>query len=141
MLKVGMALLALAAAPASAAELPADLTKALRDFDRAHFESNIPLLSRLTSDQYMILNSNISLENKQQFLADFRLPGFRIDPYGRTQEVNTAWGDAAVTAGIVNLRWTQDGRHQTRSLRYVDTWRKRRGRWEVTFTQVTLAAP
>lgn len=131
------ALLLLAGATSSAHELPADLKAALKDFDRAHFESDIPTLERLTSANYQLLNSNISLENKREFVADFRLPGFKIEPYEREQEENAAWSDAAVTAGVVLLHWTQDGVRQARRLRYVDVWRRRAGRWQVTFTQVT----
>jgi hypothetical protein len=131
------ALLLLAGASSGAHEIPADLKAALRDFDRAHCESDIPTLERLTSANYQVLNSNISRENKREFLADFRLPGFKIDPYERQQEDNVAWNDAAVTAGVVLLNWTQDGVHQARRLRYVDVWRRHAGRWQVTFTQVT----
>ena len=137
---VAIALAALAGA-ASAGDLPPDLAKALKDYDRAHWEFDIPRLTQLTSEGYMVLNSNISLENKAQFLADYKLPGFKIDPYVRVEEANTAWKDAAVTAGIVHLSWTQDGKHNVRWLRYVDVWRKRQGRWQATYTQVTLAEP
>ena len=125
--------------PAAGADLPADLAEALKAFDRAHYESDIGSLIRLTSESYMIVNSDRSLEDKQQFLADFGLPGFKIDPYVRTQESNSVWPDAAVTAGVVALGWTQDGQHHTRRLRYVDIWRKQDGRWQATFTQVTQA--
>lgn len=128
------------ALPALGADLPADLAEALQAFDRAHYESDMATLIRLTSERYMIVNSDGSLEDKQQFLADFNLPGFKIDPYVRTQETNSVWPDAAVTIGVVKLGWTQDGRHQTRLLRYVDVWRKQDGNWRVTFTQVTPAA-
>jgi hypothetical protein len=139
MIKPVAALLLLVATPALASELPPDLAQALQAFDRAHFRSDIPVLTRLTSENYMILNSNISLENKAQFLADFRLPGFTIAPYSRTDELNRAWRDAAVTAGVVNLSWTQSGERHTRRLRYIDIWRKHNGHWQVTFTQVTRA--
>lgn len=127
------------ALPTVGAELPPDLAQALTEFDRAHFESDIGSLTRLTSETYMVLNSDLSLEDKKQFLADFALPGFKIAPYARLQESNSVWPDAAVTTGLVKLGWTQDGRHQTRLLRYVDVWRKQDGSWRATFTQVTPA--
>lgn len=134
------ALLVFGGAPTFADVLPSDLARALRHFDCAHYQSDIAALERLTSPDYMVLNSSISLENKQQFLADFNLPGFKIDPYKRQEQKNEVWADAAVTAGTVMLVWTQDGRHQSRRLRYVDVWRKQNGRWQVTFTQVTRVA-
>jgi hypothetical protein len=133
------AIFVLGAVPASAGNLPPNLEKALKSFDQAYYQSDVPLLAHLASNGYMVLNSNLFLENKRQFLADFALPGFRIDPYVRREQMNSVWKDAAVTAGVVNLGWTQDGKHQTRLLRYVDIWQKRDGRWQVTFTQVTRA--
>ena len=43
------------------------------------------------------------MENKQQFLADFSLPGFKIDPYVVEQPVEKMWGNAAVIGGLVHL--------------------------------------
>lgn len=139
MMKLLIIVFAVCATRALAGALPPDLSKALRDFDRAHYQSDIPMLTQLTDDEYTVLNSNISLENKTQFLADFRLPGFKIDPYTRRDEVNRVWKDSAVTAGVVNLSWAQDGHHHSRLLRYIDVWRNEHGRWKATFTQVTRA--
>ena len=80
-MKLAVAVLVLSAAPALAAELPPDLAKAVRDYDQAQFHNDIATLEHLVADDYMLVNSNATVENKQQFLADFKLPGFRIDPY------------------------------------------------------------
>ena len=85
----------------------------------------------------MLVNSDASVENKEQFLADFRLPGFKIDPYTREQSINKVWESGAVTSGVVHLSWTQDGSKHTRVLRYADVWVKKNGQWLVVFSQVT----
>ena len=121
----------------AADELPPDLASALSSYDRAHYESDLARLDSLVTDDYVLVNSDASVENKEQFLADFRLPGFKIEPYVREQSINKVWSDGAVTAAIVRLSWTQDGSRHTRALRYADVWMKKNGRWRVTFTQVT----
>ena len=136
-MKLAAAILALSAAPALAAELPPDLAKAVRDYDRAQIHNDIPTLERLVADDYVLVNSNATVENKQQFLADFSLPGFKIDPYVVEQPVEKMWGNAAVIGGLVHLSWTQDGKHQTRLLRVAYVWAKRGGRWQATYAQVT----
>jgi ketosteroid isomerase-like protein len=123
----------------AADELPPDLAAALSSFDRAHFQSDLPRLSELVTDDYVLVNSDASVENKEQFLADFRLPGFRIEPYAREQSVNKVWDGGAVTSAVVHLNWTQDGSKHTRVLRYADVWVKKNGQWRVIFTQVTRA--
>jgi ketosteroid isomerase-like protein len=136
-MKLAAAILVLSAAPALAVELPPDLAKAVKDYDRAQIHNDIPTLERLVADDYVLVNSNATVENKQQFLADFSLPGFKIDPYVVEQPVEKMWGNAAVTGGLVHLSWTQDGKHQRRLLRVAYVWAKRNGHWQATYTQVT----
>jgi ketosteroid isomerase-like protein len=136
-MKLAAAILVLSAAPALAVELPPDLAKAVQDYDRAQIHNDIPTLERLVADDYVLVNSNATVENKQQFLADFSLPGFKIDPYVVEQPVEKMWGNAAVIGGLVHLSWTQDGKHQTRLLRVAYVWAKRNGHWQATYTQVT----
>lgn len=130
-------LLALRAAPALAAELPADLAKAMKEYDQAQIHNDIPTLERLITDDFVLVNSDSTLQNKQEFLDDFRRPGFKIDPYILQQPVRKVLGDAAVVAGLMRLGWTQDGKHQTRRLRIAYVWAKRDGRWRVTYVQLT----
>ena len=74
-------------------------------------------------------------------LADFNLPGFKIDPYVLEQPVVRVWGDGAVVGGVVHLGWTQDGKHQSRVLRVAHVWAKRGDHWEATYTQLTRVPP
>jgi len=136
-MKLAAAILVLSAVPALAVELPPDLAKAVQDYDRAQIHNDILTLERLVADDYVLVNSNATVENKQQFLADFSLPGFKIDPYVVEQPVEKVWDNAAVIGGLVHLSWTQDGRHQTRLLRVAYIWAKRDGRWQATYAQVT----
>jgi ketosteroid isomerase-like protein len=135
--KIATAILLLSAVPALAVELPPDLAKAVKDYDRAQVHNDILTLKRLVADDYVLVNSNATVENKQQFLADFSLPGFKIDPYVVEQPVEKVWGNAAVIGGLVHLSWTQDGKHQTRLLRVAYVWVKRDGHWQATYSQVT----
>jgi hypothetical protein len=132
-----VALLAAGAVPTIAAPLPPDLARAAKDYDRANTESDTATLERLFADEYMLVNSDASVENKQQAIADFRVPGFKIDPYVMTQPVEMAWDNGAVISGVVQLGWTQDGKHQQRLIRVAHVWAKRRGVWQMTYTQVT----
>jgi hypothetical protein len=138
-MKLAATILVLSAVPALAVELPPDLAKAVKDYDRAQIHNDILTLKRLVADDYMLVNSNATVENKQQFLADFNLPGFKIDPYVVEQPVQKVWGNAAVIGGLVHLSWTQDGKHQTRLLRVAYIWAKRNGHWQATYAQVTRA--
>jgi hypothetical protein len=82
------------------------------------------------------VNSNASVENKAQFLADFNLPGFKIDPCVIEQPVQKVWGNAAVMGGLVRLSWTQDGNIRHACCAWPRSGRNA-SRWRATYTQVT----
>jgi hypothetical protein len=124
-------------APAFAMELPQDLAQAVKDYDQAQFNNDIPELTRRVSDDYVLVNSDATVENKQKVLADHSRPGFKIDPYVVEQPVGKVWDNAAVIGGLAQLSWMQDGRRQTRPVRIAHVWAKRNGRWQITYTQVT----
>jgi hypothetical protein len=126
-------------APAFDVDLPPELAKAVKDYDQAQFNNDIPELNRLVSDDYVLVNSDATVEDKQKVLADHGLPGFRIDPYVLEQPVEKVWDNAAVIGGLAHLSWMQDGKRQTRLVRIAHVWAKRDGRWQTTYTQVTRA--
>lgn len=136
-MKLAIAILVLAAAPAFAVELPPDLAKAVNDYHQAHFNNDIPELERLVGDDYVLVNSDATVEDKHKVLADHSLPGFRTDPYVVEQAVNQVWDSAAVTSGLVRLSWTLDGKHHERVVRMAHVWAKRNGQWQAMYTQVT----
>jgi hypothetical protein len=42
-----------------------------------------------------------------------------------------------VTGGLLHLGWTQDGKHQQRTVRIAHVWAKSGARWQIVFTQLT----
>lgn len=126
-----------AESPTGAVELPPDLAKAVNAYDQATLRNDIATLGELVTDDYVLVNSDTSLQDKQSYLDDFRRPGFKVDPYVMEQPVHKVLGDAAVTGGVFRLGWTQDGMHQSRMLRVAHVWVRDNGRWRITYTQLT----
>jgi ketosteroid isomerase-like protein len=124
------------AAP-SPAELPPDLARAVKDCDAAQLSNDVAALAGLVADDFLLVNSDSSLQDKKSFLGDFQRPGFRIDPLVVEQPMQKVLGDAAIVGGLLHLGWTQDGKHETRLLRIAWVWRKREGRWQATYAQLT----
>ncbi len=54
-----------------------------------------------------------------------------------TRTTEMAWDNGAVISGVVQLSWTQEGKHQQRVIRVAHVWAKRNGKWQMTYTQVT----
>jgi ketosteroid isomerase-like protein len=116
---------------------PPDLAKAIRDYDQATFRKDTVALGDLVTDDYLLVNSDSTLQDKQSYLADFTVPGFKLDPYVMEEPVLKMWGDTALTAGRLHLAWTQDGKRQNRLVRIAHLWAKDDGRWRLTYSQLT----
>lgn len=124
-------------APIQSAELPADLASAVKAYDQATLRNDIETLARLVAEDYLLVNSDSSLQDKQSYLDDFKVPGFKVDPYVVEQPVHKVWGDTALTGGLLHLGWTLDGEHHRRVLRVAHVWTRSGGHWRMTYTQLT----
>jgi ketosteroid isomerase-like protein len=119
------------------AELPVDLTKAIQDYQQAQVQNDVVTLDHLVTDDFVLVNSDSSVQNKKSFLEDFNKPGFKMEPYVLQEKVEKVWDNAAVVGGVMLLKWTQDGKQQSRKLRIVYVWAKKDGHWQTTYAQLT----
>jgi ketosteroid isomerase-like protein len=122
---------------AAADSWPTDLAQAIENYDRATVSNDVAALANLVADDYVLVNSDSSLQDKQSYLEDFKVPGFKLDPYELQQQVHKVWGDAALLAGVVRLSWTLKGEHHERLLRIAHVWTRHNGRWRIAYTQLT----
>jgi ketosteroid isomerase-like protein len=120
---------------ANAAE--SDLDAAVRAYDEATVRNDVATLAQLVADDYMLVNSDSSLQDKQSYLQDFKVPGFKLDPYVLEQPARRDWGTTALVTGVMNLSWMLEGQRHFRRLRVVHVWRKHEGRWRLAYTQLT----
>ena len=133
-----LSLAAAVTAPAGASEtLPADLARAVDAYNQATTHNDTKTLAALVTDDYVLVNSDASVQDKASYLKDFAAPGFKVDPYEVEPLAYQVRGDAALTAWTFKLRWTQDGRPQTRRLRIAHFWVNQAGRWRIAYTQLT----
>jgi len=122
---------------ANAAELPADLLKAVKDYDEAQIHGDKAELQRLVADDYTLVNSSGRVQTKAELITDYTTPGYKIEPFEILQPVEKVWSDGAVMGGVVNLRGTDGGKPFSVTLRFADIWAKRNGKWQVIYTHVS----
>ncbi|MGH8235943.1 MAG: nuclear transport factor 2 family protein [Steroidobacteraceae bacterium] len=122
---------------ANGAEIPADLAKAVKDYDEAQVHGNRAELQRLVADDYTLLNSSGRVQNKQELIIDYTTPGYKIEPFETLEPVEKVWSDGAVMGGLVNLRGLDGGKPFAVTLRFADIWAKRNGKWQVVYTHVS----
>jgi len=134
---LGATVVGAAASGSKGARLPADLARAVREYDQATLHNDVATLSSLVAEDYVLVNSDSTVQDKQSYLSDFARPGFKIDPYVIEQPVQKVWRDAAITGGLLHLAWTQDGKRQQRMLRIAHVWARSGTRWQIVYTQLT----
>lgn len=122
---------------ANAAELPADLAKAVKDYDEAQIHGNKAELQRLVADDYTLVNSSGRIQSKAALIADYTAPGYKIEPFQVQEPIEKAWSDGAVMGGVVDLRGMDGGKPFAVKLRFADIWAKRNGKWQVIYTHVS----
>lgn len=129
-------------APAMAADLPADLAKAVHDYDDAQVQGDRAGLERLIADDYTLVNGSGNVQDKAGLIADYTTPGYSIEPFEILEPVEKVWNDGAALGGLVHLKGTSGGKPFAVSLRFIDVWAKRNGRWQVIYSHVSrLPAP
>jgi ketosteroid isomerase-like protein len=132
---------ALTAAPVPARAagdgFPPDLAQAWADYDQATVRKDVARLAALVTDDYVLVNSDSSVQDKASYLADFNVPDFKLEPYEIEQPLRRAWGNTALTGGVFSLGWTQGGQHHQRRLRIAHIWSRQEGRWRIAYTQLT----
>lgn len=121
----------------SADALPTDLAQALDAHNRATMAKDIAALGALVTDDYLLVNSDATTQDKASYLADFEKPDFRIDPFTIEQIAYRGNGDMAVTSGLMTLSWELGGRHESRRLRIAHVWVRQGGGWRIAYTQLT----
>ena len=124
-------------AVANAADLPADLAKAVKDYDEAQIHGDKAELQRLVAEDYTLVNSSGRIQSKAELIADYTAPGYKIEPFEIMQPVEKVWSDGAVMGGVVDLRGTDGGKPFAVKLRFADIWAKRNGKWQVIYTHVS----
>jgi hypothetical protein len=134
---VGMLAALLLSLAGNAADMPADLAKAVKDYDEAQVHGNKAELQRLVADDYTLVNSSGRVQNKAELIADYTTPGYKIEPFEILQPVEKVWSDGAVMGGVVDLRGIDGGKPFAVTLRFADIWAKRNGKWQVVYTHVS----
>jgi hypothetical protein len=139
-LQVGLLLAGLGGAGVAAANsdaLPPALAKAAAEYDQAQMKNDGAGLRRLLADDYQLVNGACEISDKASFIADSTKAGFALQPYVVLNAINRVWADGAVLSGEVELKGTSDGKAFDVRARFADVWRKRDGKWQVVFTEVT----
>jgi hypothetical protein len=110
-----------------------------RAYEEAQLTGDAEELQRLIADDYVLVGSDGARQNKAELIAFWTADGFDPQATPVTDKVEFVWNESAVFGGTTTLSWTQDGAPVSVTIRYVDVWAFRDGRWQVVYGQSTRA--
>jgi ketosteroid isomerase-like protein len=141
-LRAAIAALVLLVAPtlALAGALPPGLAAAAHAYDAAQVQGDRAALERLVADDYVLVNGAGVVQSKADLISGYVAPGFKLDPFVIEEPVEKVLGDTALLGGRVNMTGVDGGQRFALTVRFVDTWTRRDGRWRVVYSQVTRVA-
>ena len=121
-------------------DVPADLAKAVKEYDEAQVHGNRAELERLVADDYTLVNSRGLVQTKKDLIDEYTTPGYKIEPFVVREPIEKVWNDGAVMGGVATLKGVDGGKPFSLTLRFADIWAKRGGQWRVIYTHVSPPA-
>jgi len=104
--------------------------KALIAKDRAGIEANM-------APEFVQLRGGGQLVGRDEFIRDVLEPTFSMDPYEVEDWDAKLFGDTALVYGRIRMSGLDEGKRWSVHFRYIDTYVRRNGKWQVVSVQVT----
>lgn len=123
--------------PSAPTSISPALAEAAEAYETAQIGGDAAALERLIADDYALVGSDGSRENKQQLIAFWTADGFDPDPVMVVEPVELLWTDGAALGGTVTLTGSMGGEPLSVTIRYIDIWALSDGEWRVVYGQTT----
>lgn len=128
-----------AAATSSTWAGSADEVKALADqLDVATRTKDKAALQRLIADDFVFIRGSGRVGDKADVVATFTSPTIAVKEVKNEERRFIDLGDTVLSAAKVHLSGTEDGKAFVENFRSLDVWAKRKGVWQVVYTQITI---
>lgn len=129
-----------AAGAAPAPALVAELTRQADQWDRDIVHRRSAAIAANMADDFRQIASDGSVADKAAFLRAITSPDLVIDPYTVEDfdvRIHGVGGDVALLSGRTRMTGRYQGEPFTSHYRYIDTYIRRDGRWQVVSVQTT----
>ena len=116
------------------------MRKSERDWLDAYERSDAEAMNRILSDDFKLTLANGSVQTKGDILAQLKsaqTSGRPSPKFSTEGEQSRVEGDMVILTGRVIQTTERDGQTRTMQMRYIDTYVKRQGHWQVMSSQLT----
>lgn len=108
-------------------------------WNRALEKNDTKALDLLLADTFVSIDIDGSTQNKREFLASLKQPGYEAPAQAVTEQSKVdVYGDSAVVVGIYRSQFQHKGKTITRRERFVDTWANLNHIWKCVASVAVL---
>jgi hypothetical protein len=116
------------------------LAQAAKEYDQAQTgKGDRAALERLVADDYLLIRANGTTGDKKLLIGLIVGEGQMTNPYTIEDPFQRIYGDTVILGGWVHLTGSDHGKPFVQNARFADTWTRKNGKWQVSFTSVILA--
>ena len=134
---LGLAVLAMNAAGSSDAER-SKLIALENAWNQAQLHHDSKALNTLVSDSFVYTDTDGSVMNKSEFLADIKDPSYKASLIANEDQKVFTYKDAAVVVGTYHTKGTYKGKAFEHYGRFTDMWINQGGNWQCIASHTTL---
>ena len=116
-----------------------EVRKLERDWLDAYEKRDVPAMTTIVADDFMITFSDGSIQTKPQIIESLKRPGGPSSKFVTEDVQSRVYGDTVILTGVVVTEWKQNDKPMTDRSRYTDTYVKRNGRWQVVASHLSNA--
>jgi ketosteroid isomerase-like protein len=118
-----------------------ELTAVADAWDKAIVRKDQPAIEANMAPDFLQIRGNGKLVGREDFIRGIMDPTLTLDPYVVEDFSVRLLGDAvALLYGRIRMKGSSSGERFEDHFRYIDTYAKRGGRWQVVSVQITLMA-
>jgi ketosteroid isomerase-like protein len=108
-------------------------------WNRALEKNDTKALDLLLADTFVSIDIDGSIQNKREFLASLKAPGYEAPSQAVTEQSKVdVYGDSAVVVGIYRSQSQHKGKTIVRRERFVDTWANINHTWKCVASVAVL---
>ena len=108
-------------------------------WNRALETKDAKALDLLLADTFISIDIDGSSQNKKEFLASVKAPGYEVPAQAVTEQSKVdVYGDSAVVVGIYRSQVVHKGKSLLRRERFVDTWVNLNHTWKCVASVAVL---
>jgi uncharacterized protein (TIGR02246 family) len=129
-----------AQASASLSNAQKEILKLEEDRNQAILHGDAQVLNGTATDDYTFINTRGQLQSRQQVVDSFKSGAIKFETRQLSGLGVRVYGDTAVVTGLLDQKWTENGKERSGKFRFTRVYVRQNGTWLSAALQETTVA-